>query len=606
MRWMNTYRRTAMVLTGSAAALLMHGCSGSDQPVSPEPPAAAMTCDDGLRTAFAPDANTTVLLVKSFKAGDAVALANTPATPAPPTAPADLCLVKLLVGPGNAGPAGAPSTSAGIGIEVWLPSAANWNQRIRAYGSGGWAGSAQTDLTRIGGGGDGNDLHVAAAGKGYVVATSDHGHTSPLGGINASFGMNPDGTINATLWKDFAERSLHEMAVKTKALARLYYGKAHTYAYWDGYSTGGRQGLKLAQAHPNDFDGILAGAPAINWTRFITGELYPQVAMRQELGAPLAGTKLAAVTSASIAACGGSALGFLIDPYACRYDPTRDAAALCTGVVGRDGVVGTSANTSACVTLPEADVINRIWYGQTADGSVPDPAVDNAPGPFLAGSSQLWFGLTRGTDLRALAGETGPFPIAADQVAIELQNPALGSVFFQNAVSNGQNAWVNLDYAGLTLAAYQGLTLQPQFSGINTDDPNLSAFNARKGKLLLYHGLADNLIPPQGSDNYYNRVASVMGGIIEVQKFFRYFHVPGLSHSGRLTAPNNVPAPQTALGRDELFLTLQAWVEQDSAPGTLNISSADGSVTMPLCLYPKRATYTSSGAVTVAASYSCQ
>jgi Tannase and feruloyl esterase len=592
-------KRHWLALAVMASAALLAGCGDDDSTAE-----ATLACDDSIKTAFKPDAQTSVLLVKEFKAGDAIALANTPATPAPPTAPADLCLVKVLVGPGNAGPADAPSTSAGIGIEIWLPTRAGWNNRIRAWGNGGWAGSSQTDLTRIGGG-DGNDLYVTAAGRGYVVVTSDHGHTSSFSGIDGSFGLNPDATINTTLWKDFAERSLHEMAVKSKALVKLYYGKAHRYAYWDGYSTGGRQALKLAQVYPEDFDGILSGAPAINWTRFITNELYPQIAMLRELGAPLASAKLGAATSASIAACGGSSLGFLTDPYACRYDPTKDANALCAGTAGNAGVLGTNADVGSCLTLAEASVVNRIWYGQTSDGSVPDPASDNASGPYLMGSTQLWFGLTRGTDLGALAGSF-PFPIATDQVAIEMQNPALGGPFLRNAVSNGANQWTGLDYAGLTLAAYQGLALQPQFSQINTDNPDLSAFNARKGKLLLYHGLADNLIAPQGSDNYYNRVASTMGGIAEVQKFFRYYHVPGLAHNGRLQAPANVPAPQNVLGRDEMFQALQAWVESGTVPTTLTVTSSDASVSMPLCVYPQKVTYAGSGSVTAAGSYSCQ
>jgi len=191
-------RRAAGAATAACAVtLLVQGCGGGDSTTPSTPTVTTLSCDDSLKAAFKPDASTSVLLVKSFKAGDAIALSGTPTTPAPPVAPADLCLVKLLVGPGNAGPATAPSTSAGIGIEVWLPTHANWNQRIRAYGSGGWAGSAQSSTTTIGG--DGNDLHSAAAGKGYVVATSDHGHSSPFGGISTSFGMNPDGTVNTTL-----------------------------------------------------------------------------------------------------------------------------------------------------------------------------------------------------------------------------------------------------------------------------------------------------------------------------------------------------------------------------------------------------------------------
>lgn len=139
--------RVTTLAAVAVATILQAGCGGSG---SPAPTPTALACDDAIKTAFKPDANTTVLLVKAVKQGDPVALSGTPSTPAPQKAPADLCLVKLLVGPGNAGPAGAPSTSAGIGIEVWLPNAASWNQRVRVYGTGGWAGSAQADTTQIG------------------------------------------------------------------------------------------------------------------------------------------------------------------------------------------------------------------------------------------------------------------------------------------------------------------------------------------------------------------------------------------------------------------------------------------------------------------------
>ena len=147
--------------------------------------------------------------------------------------------------------------------------------------------------------------------------------------------MNPDGTINTVLWQDFSERSMHELAVKTKALVKDFYGTPQRYAYWDGFSTGGRQGYKIAQTFPGDYDGILAGAPAINWSRFITAELYPQIVMLRDLGAAIPEAKLNAANAAAGAACGGTDLGFLLDPLQCRYDPTTDAAALCTGVAGQ-------------------------------------------------------------------------------------------------------------------------------------------------------------------------------------------------------------------------------------------------------------------------------
>lgn len=278
-------------------------------PGTPPPATALLTCDDSMKKAFVPDANTRVLLAKPFKQGEPLLLSGT-ANVSTPLAPVDLCLVKMVVGPGNAGPADAPSTSAGIGIEAWLPVAATWNERIRAYGNGGWSGSSETSLTQISSSSDGVDLHAAAVGKGFVVATSDNGHV----GGDGSFAMNPDGTINTVLWRDFAGRSLHEVAVKTKALVKAYYGKPQKYAYFDGYSTGGRQAMKLAQAYPEDFDGIAAGAPAFNWTRFITSELYPQIVMKRDLSANISNAKLNATTTAAISACGGATLGFLIDP----------------------------------------------------------------------------------------------------------------------------------------------------------------------------------------------------------------------------------------------------------------------------------------------------
>ena len=123
-------------------SFLVSGCGGHDDISTSAQQSGLLSCDDSMKAAFKPDANTTVVFVKQFKAGSSYALANTPASPAPPVAATDVCLVKLLVGPGNPGPAGAPSTSAGIGIEVWLPMASAWNNIIRATGSGGWAGGA--------------------------------------------------------------------------------------------------------------------------------------------------------------------------------------------------------------------------------------------------------------------------------------------------------------------------------------------------------------------------------------------------------------------------------------------------------------------------------
>lgn len=592
-------------LLAGAAALGLAAC-GSSESITPETPAAPaapapLSCNETMKTGFAPDANTKVLLVKAFKKGDPL-LATGTATSTTPTATSDVCMVKLLVGPGNPGIAGAPSTSPGIGIEVWLPAPGRWNNRIHVRGGGGWAGTAEANIAQLAGAGaDAPSPYSVAMDEGAVSASTDTGHTSTPERIDASFAMNPDGTINTTLWKDFAERAIHEMAVKTKALTKAYYGREARYAYWNGFSTGGRQGLKEAQANPADFDGILAGAPAINWSKFIVTELYPQVVMQRDLGGVnLSKDQLDLLSNAAIDACdsvGGQHLGYIPDPAQCRYDPRRDARVLCAGVAG-DGVTGASVLAS-CVSLAQASALNKMWYGQTADGSAPDPALDNGFGATTA-AGQKWYGLARGTSMAALAGAT-QFPIASEMVALSLQNPLLASPLFRNATGNGADGWKSLDYAGLATAWDRGVALQAAFSNINTDNPDLSAFKARNGKLIMYHGLADVLIPPQGSINYYHRVAEQMGGMASVQGFFRLYLVPGMGHSFSNGTSNPTAAPPLPTNA-QLYALLTDWVEKGSAPGAITASAATKS--RPLCVYPQKPGYTS-GDPNQAASYTC-
>jgi hypothetical protein len=408
---------------------------------------------------------------------------------------------------------------------------------------------------------------------------------------------------------------LHEMAVQSKALVLAYYGEPHKYAYWDGSSTGGRQGYYLAQHYPHDFDGILAGAPAINWTRFLTASLYPQIVMQRDLDGAIPASKLHAVSAAANASCGGATLGFQLDPTQCRYDPSKDPAALCTGVAG----IGSNRDASRCVTLDEARAINKIWYGQTTDGSVPDPAIDNAGGATVsAANKQLWWGPTRGTLLAspkgaALAGPH-PTPIPSVQVALELQDPAIaqrswvatGSLpVFTNATGNGADGWKDLSYEDLARAAELGLSLQPSFSNIDTDSVDLRAARDSGVRILSYHGWADELIPPQGSLNYFERLQIAMGGTTELQRFNRLFMIPGYGHlgapgsidpaTGMPTSPDKVPMPQPATGRDELFEALMNWVEHGQAPERIELYSRDGSVTMPICSHPRKAVDDGSG-----------
>lgn len=606
----DTRARLALSLSLIAMAALPAACGGSDDAPAAAPAPApavptALTCDDTMKTAFKPDANTSVLLVKAFKAGDPIALSGTTGTP--PVAAKDLCFVKLNIGPGNPGPASAPSTSPGIGIEVWLPTGANWNQKIHNMGGGGWAGGANyQNLTLIASTGNA----ATAANEGSVVGATDTGHA--LG--NGSFAMNPDGTINSTLWQDFSERSLHELALKTKALAAAYYLKAQKYAYWDGCSTGGRQGYKIIQNHPDDYNGYLVGAPAFNWTKFITAELYPQIVYQRDLGGvALTIAQQQQVSAKAVSTCdvvGGQHLGFILDPQQCTYDPAKDATALCTGAVGTNGVIGTNA-TAACVSTVQATAQNKIWYGQTPDGSVPDPSANNGYNANLA-SNQLWYGLTRGAS-SGLAGAS-PFTISSDMTALELQDPTIATTGFVNAVSNGLNRWQSLSYGQLANAFAQGIALQPFFGNINTDNPDLSGAKASGAKILQYHGSADVLIPTQNSVNYYTRVANLDGGFAKTQAYDRLFLVAGMGHCGGVgtqqgtvgvspaATVNSVPLPAAG----QLFTAMTNWVENGAAPATITLQSADASASQLLCPYPQKPTYAGAGAASAAASYTCR
>jgi feruloyl esterase len=193
-------------------------------------------------------------------------------------------------------------------------------------------------------------------------------------------------------------------------------------------------------------------------------------------------------------------------------------------------------------------------------------------------------------------------------VALELQDPTLATPSFTNATGDGADRWKALSYADLSHAFDRGLALQVAFGGINTDSPDLSAFRDGGGKLLVYHGLADVLVPPQGTINYVNRVAAQMGGMSAIQSFYRFYLVPGMSHgfsNGTTNAAANPPLPT----RDQLYAALTDWVEKGIAPTRIEATIAAGPTnpvakSRPICPYPQKATYVS-GDVNVSASYTC-
>jgi feruloyl esterase len=413
--------------------------------------------------------------------------------------------------------------------------------------------------------------------------------------------MNPDGSFNQVLYEDYAERAAHEMAMRTKALVLAYYGKPPQYSYWNGCSKGGQQGLMEAQRHPDDFDGVLAGAPAISVDRLNIDDLWPQIVMQQDLGGPMAAAKLKAATAAANAACNtaltGVDDGYISDPSACRYDPSVDASLLCVADGG-------SNTTASCLTLTEAKAINKMWYGPTADGNAPSPATDNGwHGGAALAANQIWYGVSRGTDLAGqplfdgLAGALNSFPvaIASDHIALALLDPSYATPAFVNATGTGSNQWKTISYAGNVSVPAVFEESHQRFQNFYTDNPDLSAFRAGGKKLLMWHGTHDSLIFPQGSINYYERVAAGVGGYSQAQEFARFYLAPGIDHCTTSGVSINPPTPGGQV-EPVLMGVLQAWVETGEAPDQIaatSVAAVTPKRTRPWCLYPQKLKYVS-------------
>jgi hypothetical protein len=478
------------------------------------------------------------------------------------------CLVKVLV-------------PKAIHIWVGLPMSGKWNGRWQSLGGGGYAGSTAPPTGAVLGG--------------YAGATTDTGHTGgrpdlPIPPLDGSFGMLAPGVPNVPLQLDFAWRSEHLMAVIGKQLVRAFYGRAPAYSYWNGCSTGGRQGLRMAQDFPGDYDGVLAGAPAIHWDRFQAGQIWYQLVQHRDNGGAIGGgdpatlrAKETLATSKAIAACDaldGVVDGVLTDPRDCPYDASSDATItteICT------------ASDPTCLTPTEASAIDKMWSGPVAcanghpNGSC---RVRDIPTRILfgKGNKRLWYPNTRGTDLTGLGG-AAPFPIATEQPKFW--------VYFDPSWD-----WRTLDYDNyLRFFKDSVARVGPLMA---SDNPDLSRFRNRGGKVILWHGFADQLIVPAGTIDYYDAVTRRLGGGYDhTQKFARLFMAPGVAHCGGGAGPQ----PQG------LFEALVSWVERGQAPQRiLATKTLTDAVTQsrPLCPYPAFARWTGNGSIDDAANFVCR
>lgn len=447
-----------------------------------------------------------------------------------------------------------------------------------------------------------------AANTSTVTVVTDGGHTS---GFSAAFLLNPDGSNNLFGWQTISYRALHEMAVKTKALAAAYAARPVKRAYAFGCSSGGRAVYNSAQLNPGDYDGILADSVSIDHTQLIPSLVWPQIVMQRDLadkGIPLpTRAQRDAVSLAALQACDASLTGqhdgFITNFQSCNYDPTKDASVLCTS----DGGTNT---TNACVNKAQAQVINKFWYGPTVDGSVPDPVADNGTSTTRP-SSQLWWGRIRGSTLQTVAN-TDPatnapavFVPAMDQLAFNLQDISITTPAFVTPTARGQNGWMNLTYAQNAQAYAQGKLLnETAWANYDAVNPDLTGFRNAGAKMISFHGVADQNVNVVTSINYFTRNSARMGGDAATQAFHRLFLVPGRGHcTGTGSVGGGGNPPQVSV--DQMYERLVDWVENNNAPTTILATSADGAKSRPLCMYPRKQKYVG-GDVNAASSFTCE
>ena len=471
-----------------------------------------------------------------------VELHNVSLSPMPgaPTLPSNLSVCEVNVTLSH------PGLNGSILVQTWLPLS-DWNGRFQGTGGGGLAtGSGAFPLG-------------LAAQLGYSASQTDGGH---LGGAADWALLNDTGQVNYDLLIDFASRSLHDMAVVGKQVTARYYGRPPERSYWNGCSTGGRQGHMGAQRYPTDYDGILADAPAINWDRFVAAEIWPQVVMYNSKTYPTA-CEFSAFQSASIAACDG--LDRALDGLISNTDA-------CSKYFNPYSLVGTTPPCSSRPITPAvAKVVQKIHNGARS----------------RSGEFQ-WYGLEWGTPFTALAKSTMspngiikgvPFFVSDLWIAYWLrQNPDLDTT----TLSYEQWDTIFAD----SMAGYNSI--------IGTDKPDLSAFRDHGGKMITWHGLSDDLIFPKGTIDYRRRVEAAMGGNSAVNQFYRTFLAPGVGHCMGGTGPAPVD-PLNALVR---------WVEEGIAPDMLYAENSDGSMRRNLCPWPLLSKY-EGGDVNKVESFTC-
>ena len=423
-----------------------------------------------------------------------------------------------------------PRPDSAIRMELWMPVA--WNGKFLALGNGGWAGSISFSAMATG---------LAA---GYAVASNDTGHE----GGSAAFAVGHRDKV-----VDFAWRAMHEMTDISKQIIEKYYERPPELSYYQGCSTGGRQGLKEAQMFPGDFDGIIAGAPVNNMLTLNATQFDSIVRFLEHPELALSRDKVALLHDAVMAACevdDGIEDGFLNDPRACDFDPK---VLQCKS----------RRDTAACLTRDELSSVERVYAGVYSESG-----------------RLLYPGHAKGFELGWRIPAEGSEPTV-------LQTDATRYLVYEDA---------NWDWHEFDLERDLPQALE-NAGFIEAVQADLSQFEARGGKLLLYHGWNDPGPSPYNTIGYYDDVRATMGE--DTGDWMRLFLMPGVGHCAGGVGPD----------RADFLGALDVWVENGQAPERIVASrtrDAETDMTRPLCPYPEVAVWDGEGDPNDAQSFRCE
>lgn len=452
-----------------------------------------------------------------------------------------------------------PTQDSDIKIEVWMP-ASGWNGKYVSHGNGGFAG---------------NIIYSSLANgvkHGYALASTDTGHSgSPT---DASWALNHPEKI-----KDFGYRAIHEMTVKAKAIIHAYYGKAPQHSYFSSCSNGGREGLMEAQRFPDDYDGIIAGAPANYFTHLLAAAAWNMQAIQSNTESYISPAKIPAVNDAVLTACDaqdGVRDGIVNDPRQCHFDP---AILLCKN------------GDNSCLTAPQVEALKKIYAG-----------------PKSSKGEQIFPGLVPG-------GENGfggwPLWVTGSAPGKSL-DAAFGNNFFANMIFDDP-AW---DFKTFDFDREVKITDDKQAANLNATDPDLKNFKDRGSKLIMYHGWSDAAISPLNTIDYFNRVEKAMGGR-NVNAFLRLYMAPGMQHCGGGPGADGFgvyeSSTEPAGPQHSMFSALEQWVEKGVAPERIIARKLNDpldptkgiKMTRPLCPFPQVAKYKGSGDTNDEANFVC-